>query len=293
MSHRQLPAAQVSVLQSWIGPYEVLEDKSWPLQDTTVQRVRPLRTGSGSEVFVKYSATSHHIERELTAYSSGVNALGDHAPVLLHSSRVHQMFAVSSLPGALVQGRAEELAPDTHERAGTLLARLHQHRGWSTAYLPGLVRKTTRFMEQGHALFSGGDADSIHQALGTLYRGPVEVVLTHGDYQPRNWLIEDGIVCVIDFGRADVRPWVSDLVRLKNQQWIGRPDLQEAFMAGYGQALTETDAKVFAAESILQAVGTVVWAHDVGDGDFEEVGRMMLINALNRTWLLPCLGFNA
>lgn len=103
------------------------------------------------------------------------------------------------------------------------------------------------------------------------------------DYQPRNWLIHNGTVRVIDFGRADARPWVSDLVRLKNQQWLGRPDLEEAFMAGYGQPLTNTDMKVFTAESILQAVGTVVWAHDIGDGDFEQVGRTMLVNALSRT----------
>ncbi len=35
---------------------------------------------------------------------------------------------------------------------------------------------------------------------------PVSVVPTHGDWQPRNRLIKDDVVSVIDFGRAELLP---------------------------------------------------------------------------------------
>ncbi len=55
-----------------------------------------------------------------------------------------------------------------------------------------------------------------------------------GDWQPRNWLVDGCRVLVIDLGRADWRPALTDLARLSRQQWNGRSDLEAAFLAGYG-----------------------------------------------------------
>lgn len=44
--------------------------------------------------------------------------------------------------------------------------------------------------------------------------------------------MDGGKIKVIDFGRADARPWVHDLVRLTHQQFLGRPALAEAFYSG-------------------------------------------------------------
>jgi Ser/Thr protein kinase RdoA (MazF antagonist) len=105
------------------------------------------------------------------------------------------------------------------------------------------------------------------------------LVPTHGDWQPRNWLWDDGVVRVIDLGRADLRPAASDLVRLAAQQWRGRPELEEAFLEGYGGDPREPGA--WHRLRVAEAVGTAVWAHGVGDEAFEQQGHRMIADVLD------------
>ncbi|ADX74348.1 hypothetical protein Asphe3_32400 [Pseudarthrobacter phenanthrenivorans Sphe3] len=100
----------------------------------------------------------------------------------------------------------------------------------------------------------------------------MQLVTTHGDYQPRNWLEDDGEVKVIDFGRADARPWVHDVVRLAHQQFLGRPALEEAFYAGLERRITRPETGIWHLENLNQALGTVVWAHRIGDAAFQQSG---------------------
>ncbi|NUL49104.1 phosphotransferase [Cellulosimicrobium funkei] len=113
----------------------------------------------------------------------------------------------------------------------------------------------------------------------TAYRPrPVAVVPTHGDYQPRNWLMDEGTVRVIDFGRFAWRPVHTDWCRLAAQQWQGRPDLEEAFIAGYGSA---PEPELWRIEMVRQAVSTSVWAYQEGLAAFEAQGHRVLARALD------------
>ena len=107
---------------------------------------------------------------------------------------------------------------------------------------------------------------------------PAVVVATHGDYHPRNWLWDDGTVRVIDFGRAAWRPAMTDLARLATREWLGRPELETAFLEGYGDDPREAGA--WARMQLAEAVGTAAWAHQVGDEAFEAQGLRMLADAL-------------
>jgi hypothetical protein len=106
----------------------------------------------------------------------------------------------------------------------------------------------------------------------------VRLVFTHGDYQPRNWLLHAGEVRIIDHGRAHFRSGGSDLVRLRHQQFIGHPELQGAFERGYGR---DPDP-LMELEELEQAAGTIAWAHGIGDAGFEEQGRVMLRRILEK-----------
>lgn len=106
----------------------------------------------------------------------------------------------------------------------------------------------------------------------------MRVVPTHGDWHPRNWLIDQGIVRVIDFGRFAMRPASTDLTRLAAQQWNGHPELEAAFFDGYGD--DPRDPELWRLEALRQAVGTACWAHKVGDEAFEQQGHRMLVEAL-------------
>lgn len=60
--------------------------------------------------------------------------------------------------------------------------------------------------------------------LLAYHPGTVSTVPNHGDWQPQNWLMHEGELRVIDFGRFAWRAAETDLVRLTTQQWQGRPD---------------------------------------------------------------------
>jgi hypothetical protein len=63
---------------------------------------------------------------------------------------------------------------------------------------------------------------------------------------------------------------------LQFQQFVGRPDLEDAFYEGLGREFSASDIAYLALERIYQAVSTVVWAKGIGDTDFEEQGRLMI-----------------
>lgn len=104
--------------------------------------------------------------------------------------------------------------------------------------------------------------------------GGANVVVTHGDWQPRNWIIDDGVVRVIDFGRTDVRPADEDFGRLARQDFARDPALETAFWDGYGPDPREPGQ--WRRHLIAEAVGTAVWAFGVGDEAFEHLGHRTL-----------------
>jgi hypothetical protein len=53
-------------------------------------------------------------------------------------------------------------------------------------------------------------------------------------------------------------------------------------MAGLGRTVESEDAELLAIESMRQALGTVTWAHGIGDRDFEEHGRTMITRLLRQ-----------
>jgi len=263
---------QHSLLSQWLGPYSVLKDHSWPLQDTAVLHV----SSADGSFIVKASTTSHHIRREIAAHSLGMPGPKGSFPTLRHASADAGILVTEFLPGAPVEGTPAEDDPGTYHQAGVLLARLHRPVTVSTEYAKKLSYTTTLLMKKGRGLLDAGTLEHLGKRLAALSPGPVHLVTTHGDYQPRNWLQENSRIKVIDFGRADARPWVHDLVRLSHQQFLGRPALADAFMAGLKNRIEESESDIWQLENLNQAMGTVVWGHGIGDYAFSQAGVEMV-----------------
>jgi len=77
---------------------------------------------------------------------------------------------------------------------------------------------------------------------------------------------------------GDCRPAVTDFARLSRQQWEGRPDLEAAFLDGYGGDPREAGA--WRRALLREAVGTACWAYSVGDEPLEQQGYRMVEQAL-------------
>lgn len=276
-----LTTSQRTVLDEWFGTVDVLEDHSWPLQDTTVLRIR----AAGREFIVKASRTSHHIDREIAAHRSFLVTSAAPVPKLVYSNEAEKLLVTEYLPGELVEGSPAEEDPSIYRQAGRVLAELLSPGDVSDTYMGRLRDRGLSLSDRAARLVDAGPLAAVRNRLEAVVPRPVPLFFTHGDYQPRNWLVHAGTVAVIDFGRAEQRPWTSDLVRLQFQQFVGRPDLEEAFHDGLGRDLDALDIEILELERIYQAVSTVVWANGIGDAGFEEHGRQMIDRLVDRSRL--------
>lgn len=273
----RLTGPQAALVDRWLPDAWLRGDMSWELTDTVVLDTE----AAGGRVVIKAAGPhNHHIGREITAYQSCTEPLAQtgHAPPLLHHDRSANILVLGYLQGSLVEGSEAEFAADTYRQAGRLARTFHdQGSRFDPDWDASAVMKSLQWLGKPHRI-EPRVVDRLRAILVAHHPRPAVVVPTHGDWQPRNWLIGDGAVKVIDFGRFAWRPAVSDFCRLAAQQWLQAPALEAAFFDGYGGDPRDRDEwRMF---SLHEAIGTAVWAHQAGDADFERQGHRMIAGAL-------------
>ena len=272
-----VPAAQAWQIRQWLGQVEVLADMSWNLTDT---KVLHLRAGTRHVVAKTGGEGNHHLAREMQAHRHFTRPLKEtgQAAKLLHANDALHLIILDYQPGELSTGSEYEFDPDFHRQAGAALKLLHsQTQRTDPGYEGRLTQKFLLLLEREHRIEPAVCAQ-IEQTLRSYEPQPAVLVPTHGDWQPRNWLADQGNLRVIDFGRFEFRPAASDLARLAVQQWRARPDLEAAFIQGYGHDPRE--AATWRIMQLREGLGTAIWAHQVGDQDFEAQGLQMLAETL-------------
>ena len=274
--HGSLTPRQETVLAAAFPGMAVAADHSWPTGATVLEFV-----AGGGRYILKAAEDSHHIVREARAHQTWLGPLAGNAPELVLYDGRAGLLVTRHLPGHIALGSPAAGDPDVFRQAGSLLA--HLHRGAfggeraSTRYEAAMVRRSANLVERSRGLAPAEELETLARWLRNFAPSPVELVPTHGDFQPRNWLVRpDGRVALIDFGRADLRPWYTDLVRLEHQELAGRGDLRSALLEGYGGPSAPPRSAGWMLDNVLQSLGTVVWAHERGDAAFERQGRGML-----------------
>lgn len=275
-----LTPAQSALLEGWLPGYAVLRDLSWGLVETTVLEV----SCAGERFVVKAGGPQdHHMAREVRAHREWIGPLAGAglAPQLVVADADAKIVVTRYLEGDLVLGSEAARDPEVYRQAGALLAQLHRV-GCAVVdeHCEQLANEhTLAWLARPHRIRPG-----LAHALDRTIRGwpapPVPIVPTHGDYQPRNWLVHNGQVRVIDFGRAALRPAMTDFVRMAGREFRGRPDLEAAFLDGYGTDPREPAA--WCRWQVREAVGTAVWAYQVGDEEFETHGHRLLADLEHR-----------
>ena len=272
---------QVTFLLDALPGAEVVADESWGLLDTRVLHV----VDEHHEYTVKAAGPANtHFPRELAAHRGWTTALvssGD-AGGLVSVDEDSRVLVIARVPGRLALGTPDESDPDVHRQAGALLRRLHdqgsrrdpeyhrRERAKTLANLAAPHRIAPQVVNRVRTLLTRTSPASEH--------GDEPLVPTHGDWHPRNWIVDDGRVRAIDFGRFAWRPPASDFTRLAVLHWQHEPVLEAAFFDGYGEDPREPDA--WRLLQLREAVGTAVWGHAVGDERFEAQGHDMIREAL-------------
>lgn len=273
-----LTLEQHRLVDRWLPGAVVVEDLSWGLIDTTVLRVR----ADGSEFVVKAGGPdNHHLGREIRGHREFT------APWLrdrrigrmVHADPALRVLVLEYLAGVLTEGTPAATDPRTHRQAGRLLASLHvQGSRVDEGYEERMDARALRWLDGEHGIERSTE-QRLREVIAGHERPPAVLVPTHGDWQPRNWLIDGERVLVIDLGRADWRPALTDFVRLSSQQWYGRADLEAAFVDGYGHDPREPAS--WRRALLREAIGTACWARQVGDEPFERHGHRMVEHALS------------
>ena len=273
-----LTARQRALLHRWLPGATYVRDHGWGLVPTSVFEV----SCAGSRFIVKAGGEGdHHIGRELHAHRNWLRPWTERgrAPTLVHGDTDARILVTRYLPGELVLGTRQAEQPHVHRQAGELLALLHAQ--------TAVVDDDHERRENDRALAWLGRPHRIAADVVRRLRAeiadwptpPAVLVPTHGDWQPRNWLVHHGVVSIIDFGRAALRPALTDLARLAVQEFRGDPRLEAAFLDGYGADPREAGA--WYRTQVRAAIGTAAWAYQVGDESFEAQGHRMIAEVLS------------
>jgi thiamine kinase-like enzyme len=273
----RLDRPQRRLLETWLPGAHVVADHSWGLVGTTVLQL----SHEGARYIAKAGDEhDHHLARELRAHREWLDPWTSQgrAPHLVHADDDVKLLVTTYLPGELVEGTDHERRPETYRQAGRLLARLHAQLEVEDPDLEAREReKALAWLARPHRLAADVEA-RLRAEVASWPTPPAVVVPTHGDWQPRNWLVHEDVVSVIDFGRADLRPALTDLARLAAQQFRAYPALEAAFLDGYGGDPREPAA--WHRARVREAIGTAVWAFQVGDEAFERQGHRMVAEVL-------------
>jgi hypothetical protein len=270
---------QRALLEQWLPGAAMLHDHSWGDVGTMV-----LELGHDGARYVAKAGgeADHHLAREARAHQQWLRpwtSIG-RAPRLVHADDEAKLLLTEYLPGSLVQGDEAEWQAGTYRQAGELLARLHAQPGIEDVEFEARANaKSLAWLARPHRI-GPRRAARLRELIESWPTPPSLLVPTHGDWQPRNWLIHDGVVSVIDFGRTELRPAMTDFGRLAVQQFRTDPALEPAFLAGYGADPREPAA--WQRIQLREAIGTAAWAYQVGDERFEAQGHRMLDEALTR-----------
>jgi hypothetical protein len=275
---RMLSSQQRALVELWLPNASVERDHSWGLVETTVLEM----THAGSRFIVKAGgARDHHIERELHAHLHWLSPWTStgRAPKLVHGSAEAKLLVTTYLPGELVLGSAHAGDPSAFRQAGELLALLHGQTAVTDDDHERRENEKSMALLNGPHRIAAATVERLRAEIVSWPAPAASVVPTHGDWQPRNWLIHEDVVSVIDFGRAAMRPAYTDFTRLAAQEFRTGPDLETAFLDGYGIDPRETDG--WQRNRIREAIGTAVWAYGVGNESFEAQGHRMIAEALS------------
>lgn len=269
----RLSPRQRELLAQVMPDARVVTDMGWGLVETFVLEVD---SSIGKVVVKAGGASDGHIARELRAHQQWLEpwVRTGHAPELVFGDAEAKLLVTRYLPGTLVEGAPAQDDPETYRQAGELLARFHgQLTVHDEEWNEKLRARVERFLAQPHRIEPEIERQ-VRREIEDWNGGAADLVPTHGDWQPRNWLVDDGTVRVIDFGRAGLRPRTEDFLRLARQDFARDPRLEEAFLDRYGDDAREPDA--WRRAQVGEAVATAVWAYGVGDTPFERSGHRQL-----------------
>ena len=266
----------LAIARALVGPCDVAADLSWA--DLGLSVVLEVVTDDGTPLIVKSHNDVFRNQLEVAAYRNWVPSIADRAPALVAADDAGQVLVLTKLPGAAPPA---DLSAAAYADAGAVLRRFHASgdelvdSSWAEQRLANLDSWIERLPP---GLVDPHDVAWVQEQAGVLLElPPPPLVPCHGDFQPRNWLVEGhDRVFLFDFEKARHDWWIHDIQRMWWKEWHDRPDRRDGFLAGYGRELTATEQAGLRANSARGHLVQIAWATEHGDTAFADEGRSYL-----------------
>ena len=283
MSGVALLGAHGPWVEEHLGEVREAADASWDHGASDVVRV----TCAGGSAFLKRHRDRRKFDQERAAYADWCPGLEAAATLLAATEAPGPALLVDAAPGVPL-AQLTSLSVDTERahwfRAGAFLAALHAlpHEDEDELCLPDAwSRRAEAWVRRAGSTITREEADEVLSLTSAPWPETAELprrVPCHRDFTPRNWIVTDGSLAVIDFEHARPDWALVDLARALEEIPEGRDDLVDALWAGYGTDRAALEAflpRVLAA----QAIAKIAWAREHGDARFERSGRELLRRA--------------
>ncbi|HLT69689.1 MAG TPA: aminoglycoside phosphotransferase family protein [Acidimicrobiales bacterium] len=268
-----LPPTIQALADRTLGPVRVVADLSWGHGEALVVAVESPR---GERAVVKAHRDARSYRNEVEAYGVLAGPLAGDLPRVLAHDDGARALVLSWVPGT----PADRLPADDerlHRAAGALLRRFHGAlqpeplARWRRRLAGRLARWIDR---AGDGVLTAAEVAAARGAVEAVGDAEPAGVLTHGDWQRRNWIVDGSTVRAIDLEHARREVWLLDLQKLWWGDWRRAPHLRDAFLAGYDpEGEVRIDPVAFRAVAAVQLVATVVWAVEHSDRAYAEAAR--------------------
>lgn len=259
-----------------------------------------LARAATSAVVLKAHAHPRAFSQELHAYEAWLPRLGLAAtPRLLGVDLDARLLALSLAPGDRMSQETQDTPTErrTHAAAGSFARALH---GLEVAdpdpvpLLDAVRARLARALDTAAPLLTPAERDGLAaRARAVDAFAGARRVPCHRDFTPENWMSlktcpsghlsgrSSGTapVTILDFEHARLDAAEVDLVKLRADVWPTRPDLEAAFLDGYGPRTVDSAARLTALLA-LHAAATLAWAERHGAPEFRALGRRALAAAL-------------
>jgi len=247
-----------------------------------------ITSADGTGFYLKRHEFRHHYVAEVRALEHWVPRLNDGAwwaaPEVVATSDELGAVILTELLGEIIEDSPpgpDELVT-VYRHAGRLARSLHDadidlsDEPRNQLYAADGIDRYFE-MSRGHIDASTRDWAKVILTRADAWDG-LDVVAMHGDYSPRNWIIESGdpTIKVIDWERSRPGYWVEDIQRMTHDHWLEAPQLRDAYFEGYGRTPTEAEWRQANQITLINAVGGVGWAISHGDERFAGHNRRVI-----------------
>lgn len=264
---------------SYLGAIDKASFKGWDHAESQVWKIETQK----ANYYLKTHKQKSKFKQEVNAYENWAKQIPDQCPQFITKEESLNAILLSSLEAEPLeqQNLSAKQEQVVYEQAGQFLRTWHdlKYIDNDIDLTDAMQQRLTKWTQRATNLVEDKGITWVKdQTLELIHHlKDYQRVPCHRDYSARNWLLDKNHrLWVIDFEHSRADFFLVDFERQYSSIWLTRPDIKEAFLAGYGKKISELEWQLLKRLSGFSALSTIVWAREHKDRAFEAYGRQQL-----------------